>query len=74
METMRHYRQEHLILLMLNTRNRKIGDILLSKGSVNAALISPRDIFLEALRHDAVNIVLLHNHPSGDPAPSHEEH
>lgn len=73
METMRHYRQEHLILLMLNTRNRKIGDILLSKGSVNAALISPRDIFLEALRHDAVNIVLLHNHPSGDPAPSHED-
>lgn len=73
METMRHYRQEHLVLLMLNTKNRKIGDVVLSKGSVNAALISPRDIFLEALRHDAVNIILLHNHPSGDPTPSGDD-
>ncbi|MBS5523549.1 MAG: DNA repair protein RadC [Clostridiales bacterium] len=73
METMRHYRQEHLVLVMLNTKNRKIGDVVLSKGSVNAAMISPRDIFLEALRHDAVNIILLHNHPSGDPSPSRED-
>lgn len=73
MEKMRHYRQEHLILLMLNTKNRKIGDMVLSIGSVNAAMISPRDIFLEALRHEAVNIILLHNHPSGDPSPSNED-
>ncbi|HIQ98749.1 MAG TPA: DNA repair protein RadC [Candidatus Scybalocola faecavium] len=73
MEEMRHYRQEHLVLLMLNTKNRKIGDMVISKGSVNAALISPREIFLEALRHDAVNIILLHNHPSGDPTPSKED-
>lgn len=73
MEKMRHYRQEHLILLMLNTKNRKIGDMVLSKGSVNAAMISPRDIFLEALRHEAVNIILIHNHPSGDPTPSTED-
>ena len=58
---------------MLNTKNRKIGDMVISKGSVNAALISPREIFLEALRHDAVNIILLHNHPSGDPTPSKED-
>ena len=73
MEDMRHYRQEHLILLMLNTKNKKIGDMVISKGSVNAALISPREIFLEALRHNAVNIILLHNHPSGDPTPSRED-
>ncbi len=73
MEDMRHFRQEHLIMLMLNTKNRKIGDITLSKGSVNAALISTREIFAEALRHDAVNIILLHNHPSGDPTPSAED-
>ena len=46
MEDMRHYRQEHLILLMLNTKNKKIGDMVISKGSVNAALISPREISL----------------------------
>lgn len=73
MEDMRHYRQEHLMMLMLNTKNRKIGDVILSKGSVNAALISPREIFAEALRHDAVNIILLHNHPSGDPTPSADD-
>lgn len=73
METMRHFRQEHLMLLMLDTKNRKIADTVVSKGSVNMALISPREIFLEALRHEAVNIVLLHNHPSGDPTPSKED-
>lgn len=73
MEDMRHYRQERLIMLMLNTKNRKIGEITLTKGSVNAALISTREIFAEALRHDAVNIILLHNHPSGDPTPSGDD-
>ncbi len=73
METLRHYRQEHLLMVMLDTKNRRIGDVLLSKGSVNAAIISPRDIFLEALRHDAVHIILVHNHPSGDPTPSAED-
>jgi len=73
MEHMRHYRQEHLILLMLDTKNRKIKDILLSKGSVNASLISTREIFCEALRYGAVNIILIHNHPSGDPTPSKDD-
>ena len=42
----------------------------MSSGSVNMSLISPREVFLEALRHEAVNIILVHNHPSGDPTPS----
>lgn len=73
MEHMRYYRQEHLILLMLDTKNRMIKDILLSKGSINASLISTREIFCEALRYDAVNIILIHNHPSGDPTPSKDD-
>ncbi len=73
MNRMCHYRQEHLMLLMLDTKNRMIRDLLLSKGSVNASLISTREIFCEALRHGAVNIVLIHNHPSGDPTPSMDD-
>ena len=42
----------------------------LSDGSVTMALISPREVFLEALKDKAVSIILVHNHPSGDPAPS----
>ena len=73
MEDMRHYRQEHLKLLMLNTRSRLIGESELSKGTVNMSVISPRELFIEALQKNAVYIILLHNHPSGDPTPSKED-
>ena len=60
-------------LIMLDTKSRLLRDINISKGTVNASLVSPREIFLEALRQDAVFIILMHNHPSGDPAPSPED-
>ena len=47
--------------------------MVISKGTVNASLASPREIYIEALRNQAVRIVLLHNHPSGDPEPSRED-
>ncbi|MBP3700721.1 MAG: JAB domain-containing protein, partial [Lachnospiraceae bacterium] len=74
MEDMRHKNQEELILLMLNGRNRRIGELIISRGTVSGSMITPREIFVEALRHHAVSIVLLHNHPSGDPTPSEEDH
>ena len=70
MEEMRHQKQEHMKLLMLNTKSQLIGETNVSKGTVNAALVSPRELFIEALDKGAVSIILLHNHPSGDPAPS----
>lgn len=73
MEDMRHLAQEHLLLLLLNAKARLIRDVVLFKGTVNGALLSPREIFIEALRCDAVYVVLLHNHPSGDPEPSRED-
>ena len=73
MEDMRHKKQEELLLVMLNGRNRRIGETVVSKGTVNGSLVSPREIFLEALRRQAVSVVLLHNHPSGDPQPSEED-
>lgn len=73
MEDMRHLRQEELKLLMLNTKSKLLGETIISKGTVNMSVISPRELFIEALQKDAVMIILLHNHPSGDPEPSRED-
>ncbi len=73
MEEMRHCKQEELKLLMLNSKARLIGESNVSKGTVNASLITPRELFVEALQKGAVSIILLHNHPSGDPTPSKED-
>ncbi len=73
MEDLRHKDCEELIMLSLNTKNMLISNTTLTKGTVNASLISTREIFLEALKNKAVYIVLLHNHPSGDPSPSKED-
>ncbi len=73
MEYMRHQEQEIVVLAMLNSKGRLIRDMVLSKGTVSASMISPREIFIEALRYQAVSILLLHNHPSGNPDPSAED-
>lgn len=70
MESLRHEEKEQVILLSLNTKCELIRETLLSVGTVNLSLISPREVFLQALNDKAVNIMLLHNHPSGDPTPS----
>lgn len=73
MEEMRHQKQEIMKLLMLNTKSKLVGETNISKGTVNSAIISPRELFIEALAKEAVTIILLHNHPSGDPAPSNND-
>ncbi|MDO5410227.1 MAG: DNA repair protein RadC [Lachnospiraceae bacterium] len=65
--------QEEMHLVFLDTKNRRIQEVLLTRGTVNASLLSTRELFLEALRHCAVHVVMVHNHPSGDPAPSAED-
>lgn len=72
-EEMRHLSQEQFRMMLFNTRQMLIRDILISKGTVNASLAGPREIFVEALRHQAVSLILVHNHPSGDPEPSPED-
>jgi len=73
MEDFRHSGQEQVMLMMFNTKNKLVGEHLISKGTVNASLISPREIFIQAMHHHAVFLVLVHNHPSGDPKPSQED-
>lgn len=65
-----HEEQEHLYCLFLDTRNGLIKELCLTKGTVNSSLASTRDIMREALRYGAVKIIIMHNHPSGDPSPS----
>ena len=73
MEDMRHQKQEYMKLLMLNTKGKLIAESDISKGTVNASLVSPSELFIEALEYGAVSIILLHNHPSGDPTPSQND-
>lgn len=73
MEDLRHREQEVLLLLMLNQKGRLLRESYLFQGTVNASMVSPREIFLEALSARAVQIVLVHNHPSGDASPSRED-
>ncbi len=70
MAQMRHLEQEQLVVIFVDTKCNMIKDIVISKGSINQSFISNREILIEALKCDAVNIILLHNHPSGDPQPS----
>ncbi len=70
MEQLRHKDTECVMLVSLDVKGQILKETLLSSGSVRMSLISPREIFLEALQDKAVNIILVHNHPSGDPTPS----
>ncbi len=70
MEQVRHLEQEELVVLFVDTKCNMIKDVIISRGSINQSFICNREILKEALKCDAVNIILLHNHPSGDPSPS----
>ena len=60
-------------MLALDTKNKVIGIFSLSIGSLNASIIHPRDVFQRAILSNAASVILVHNHPSGDPAPSQED-
>ena len=70
---LKHHEKECLILLVLDSKNRVLSEEILSIGTINSAIADPREIFLSALRKNGVSIILLHNHPSGDPNPSMED-
>lgn len=65
--------KEQLHLLILDTKNRVIKDEVISIGNINSSICDPREIFSSALKNNGVSIILLHNHPSGDPSPSQED-
>ncbi|MHB9132865.1 MAG: RadC family protein [Armatimonadota bacterium] len=73
MEVLRYEKQEHFRILFLDTRNQVIGEKEISVGSLNASIVHPRETFKAAISHSAAAIILVHNHPSGDPTPSKED-
>ena len=72
-EQLRYEQVEKVILLVLDTRMGYLGEKVLTEGTVNASLISPRELFIYALQMQAVHMILLHNHPSGDEHPSKQD-
>jgi len=65
--------KEHFAILLLDSRNNLIKMSDISVGTLNANLVHPREIFVEALHQNAASIILIHNHPSGDPEPSRDD-
>ncbi|MDD6550591.1 MAG: DNA repair protein RadC [Lachnospiraceae bacterium] len=70
MQEMRYAKQEYVVMLMLDTRLRVMAKEVLFIGTLDQSLYSTREIFMSALKHRAAQVILFHNHPSGDPSPS----
>ena len=73
MSTMRDVEQELLYVLCLDTKNNVIKQRRIFEGSLNASIVHPREVFRFAIEEAAAAIILVHNHPSGDPYPSQED-
>jgi DNA repair protein RadC len=66
-------KHELFYVVLLNNKNRKIRDVKISEGSLTASLVHPREVFNPVIRESAAAVIFVHNHPSGDPAPSPED-
>jgi DNA repair protein RadC len=67
---LRHERKEKFYVIMLNTANQIIRSQQVSEGILNASMVHPREVFRTAITESAAGVMLLHNHPSGNPEPS----
>ncbi|HUJ71439.1 MAG TPA: DNA repair protein RadC [Verrucomicrobiae bacterium] len=72
-EDMRTLDREEFWVLLLNTKNGLIKKCPTSRGSLNASIVEPREVFKDAIAASAASVILVHNHPSGDPTPSAED-
>ncbi len=70
---MRELTREQFCILLLDLKNKIIKEELISLGTLNGSLIHPREVFKSAIKESANSIIIVHNHPSGDPAPSKED-
>lgn len=70
---LKYQQKECLVLIVLDSKNRILADEILSVGSLNLSIADPREIFMTALKKNGASIILLHNHPSGDPTPGKED-
>ena len=68
-----HETKEHFMIALLNTRMQVLATPTISIGSLSASIVHPREVFSETLKYPCAAIILVHNHPSGDPTPSGED-
>lgn len=73
MDEMRYLQKEHFRIILLDTKNQIIAMEEISIGTLNASIVHPRDVFKIAIKRNSNSIILIHNHPSGDPTPSKED-
>ncbi|MEG0379610.1 MAG: DNA repair protein RadC [Eubacterium sp.] len=72
-DEMSYLKQEHFKVILVDTKNKVIKIENVSIGTLNASLVHPREVFVNAVRQHASSLILVHNHPSGDPEPSRED-
>jgi len=70
---LRDKKQEHFYLIMLNNQNNITGEQLITMGTLDASIIDSREIFKPVIKNSAAKVILVHNHPGGDPNPSEED-
>jgi DNA repair protein RadC len=70
---LRDSRKELFLALLLDGKNRITRKVQISEGSLNQSIVHPREVFAPAVRESAAAVIFIHNHPSGDPAPSRED-
>ena len=70
---MEHLRHEVFRIALLDAQNGLLADRVVSEGSLSATLVHPREVFKPAILESAASVILIHNHPSGDPTPSRED-
>lgn len=70
---LRDLKHEEFHLILLDTRSRVLRTVLITKGLLDSSLVAPREVFRAAILDAAAGIILIHNHPSGDPTPSAED-
>lgn len=68
---LKDYSKEHFYLIALDSRNWSIHEV--SLGTLNASIVHPREAFTEAIKSKAASVIIVHNHPSGDPEPSEDD-
>ncbi len=73
LKDLRGFKKEHFVVFFLDTRNQEIKREIVSVGSLNANLVHPREVFEPAVKNLAAQIILAHNHPSGNPEPSEDD-
>jgi DNA repair protein RadC len=72
-ENLGRAKRELFYVVLLNNKNRKMREVKVSEGSLTASLVHPREVFNPVIRDSAAGVIFVHNHPSGDPAPSPED-